>query len=144
MGHTERQEEEEYEEKTMTDMVPLARSVGVCNSRLNKFKVPHTNLNMASRRLVEVNPFNTGINPMTFQVVPEEDFIDSTKSFLKVELLAKKVDANNLLIGDMMVLVNNLAHSLFKQINLRLNSTLISPQSDTYHYKAFVRSMATL
>ena len=56
----------------------------------------------------------------------------------------KKDDANNILISDMMGLVNTLAHSLFKQISVRLNGTLINPQTDTYHYNAFVRLMASL
>ena len=37
--------------------------------------------------------------------------------------------------------MNNLAHSLFKQINARLNGTLISPQTDTYHYKAYIETV---
>ena len=37
-------------------------------SRLDMFKVPLTDLSMASRRLVKINPFNKGINPVTFQV----------------------------------------------------------------------------
>lgn len=125
----------------MTDMVPHARSVGVRNPRLDMFKVPPTDLSMSSRRLVKINPFNTGINPVTFQVDPQEDFIDLTESFFEVEFVAKKDDASNLLIGDVFGLVNNLAHSLFKQINVRLNGTLISPQTDTYHYKAFIETV---
>ena len=125
----------------MTDMVAHARSAGVCNPRLDMFKVPPTDLSMASRRLVKINPFNTGISPVTFQIDPQEDFIDLYESFFEVELVAKKDDASNLLIGDVMGLVNNLAHSLFKQINVRLNGTLISPQTDTYHYKAFVETV---
>ena len=37
--------------------------------------------------------------------------------------------------------VNNLAHSIIKQIDLQLNGTLISPQSDTYHYKAYLEEL---
>ena len=37
--------------------------------------------------------------------------------------------------------VNNLAHSIIKQIDLHLNGTLISPQSDTYHYKAYLETL---
>ena len=36
--------------------------------------------------------------------------------------------------------VNNLAHFLFKQISVWLNDTLISPQTDTYHYKAYLET----
>jgi len=34
-----------------------------------------------------------------------------------------------------------LAHSIIKQIDLQLNGTLISPQSDTYHYKAYLETL---
>ena len=37
--------------------------------------------------------------------------------------------------------VNNFAHSIIKQIDLQLNGTLISPQSDTYHYKAYLETL---
>ena len=41
-------------------------------------------------------------------------------------------------------LVNNIALSLFKQISVRLNGTLISPQTDTYHYKAYLETLLNL
>ena len=34
-----------------------------------------------------------------------------------------------------------MAHSIIKQIDLQLNGTLISPQSDTYHYKAYLETL---
>lgn len=33
------------------------------------------------------------------------------------------------------------AHSLFKPISVRLNGTLISPQTETYHYKAYLETL---
>jgi len=122
----------------MTDMVAHARSAGVRNPRLNMFNVPPTDLSMASRRVVRINPFNTGINPVTFQVDPQEDFIDLNESFFEVEWGVKKSDNTNLLATDVMTLANNIANTLFKQINVRLNGTLISPQTDTYHYRGTV------
>jgi len=95
---------------------------------------------MASRRVVRINPFNTGINPVTFQVDPQEDFIDLNESFFEVEWGVKKSDGN-LLAADIMGLANNIANTLFKQINVRLNGTLISPQTDTYHYKAYLEAL---
>ena len=125
----------------MTDMIPHARSAGVRNPYLNLFKVPPTDLSMSSRRFVRINPFNVGINPVTFQVDPQEDFIDLKESYFEVELTVKKDNATNLLAADVMGLVNNLTHTLFKQINVRLNGTLISPQTDTYHLKAFIETI---
>ena len=37
--------------------------------------------------------------------------------------------------------VNNLAHFIIEQIDLQLNGTLISPQSDTYYYKTYIENL---
>ena len=78
---------------------------------------------------------------MTFQVDPQEDFIDLKESYFEVELQLQKNDNTNLLVADVMGLANYLVHTLFKQINVRLNGTLISPQTDTYHLKAFIEAV---
>jgi len=96
---------------------------------------------MSSRQVVKINPFNTGINPTTFQVDPQEDFLDLNESFFEVELTVKKDNNTNLLVADVMGLANNLAHTLFKQIDVRLNGMLISPQTDMYHLKAYLEAI---
>ena len=131
----------------MTDMIPHARSAGVRNPHLNMFKVPPTDLSISSKRFVRINPFNVGINPVTFQVDPQEDFIDLKESYFEVDLSIRKGAAtvanagNALAAADVIGLANNLVHTLFKQINVRLNGTLISPQTDTYHLKAFIETI---
>ena len=128
-------------EKTMTDLVAHARSAGVRSPRLDMFNVPPTDLSISSRRWIRINQFNTGINPVNFQIDPQEDFLDLNESFFEVELTMKKDNNTNLLAADVLALVNNLANTLFKQINVRLNGTLISPQTDTYHYKAMIETL---
>ena len=123
---------------TMTELIPRARSAGVRNLRLNMYDVPDTDLSMNARRWVKINPFNTGINPVTFQIDPQDDFLDLTESEFEVEIQIKQTDGSNLVTADVIALVNKFAHTLFKQINMRLNSTLISPQTDTYHLRAFI------
>ena len=125
----------------MTDMIPHARSAGVQNPYLHMFKVPPTDLSISSRRFVRINPFNVGINPVIFQVDPQEDFIDLKESYFEVEIVMKKDNGTNLLIAYVIGLANNLVHTLFKQINVRLKGTLISPQMDTYHLKAFIEAI---
>ena len=81
---------------------------------------------------------------MSFQIDPQDDFLDLSESEFEVEIVIKKDTAGtitNLQTADVMGVINNLAHSLFKQINVRLNSTLISPQTSTYHYKAFLETV---
>ena len=58
-----------------------------------------------------------------------------------LELVLKKDNNTNLAAADQILPVNNLAHALFKQIIVRLNGTLISPQTDTYHHKAFIEQI---
>ena len=120
----------------MTDIVPVAGSAPVKNPMLNLFQVPPTDLSIWSYRMVPVYPFMTGINPIDFQIDPQEDFIDLSCSYFELDWKLKKSDGNNAAVAKKTYLINNIAHSLFKQISVRLNRTLISPQMDTYYYKA--------
>ena len=120
----------------MTDIVPVAGSAPVKNLMLNLFRVPPTDLSIWNYRMVPVYPFTTGINPINFQIDPQADFIDLSRSYFKLDWKLKKSDRNDAAAADKTYLINNIAHSLFKQISVRLNGMLISPQMDTYHYKA--------
>lgn len=93
--------------------------------------------------MVLINPFTTGINPVDFQIDPQEDFVDLSSSYFELEWELTKTAAggSNTAAADRTYLVNNITHSLFKQISVRLNGTLISPQTDTYHYKAYLGTL---
>ena len=109
----------------------------VINSALNLFKVPPTDRSIESYRMVTIQPTTTGINPMEFVVPGLDSYVDLNRSYLTMELGLKKSDGNNLVAYETLFPVNNLAHSIIKQIDLHLNGTLVGPQSDTYHYKAY-------
>ena len=128
----------------MTDIVAIAGSAGVKNPMLDLFRVPPTDISIASYRMVPISPFTTGINPVDFQIDPQEDFVNLSRSYIELEWTLKKIAAGqpaNTVAAEDTYLVNNIAHSLFKQINVRLNGTLISPQTDTYHYKAYFETL---
>ena len=125
----------------MTAVVPVPGSVGVKNPMLDLFRVPPTDISYVSYRMVPISPFTTGINPVDFQIDPQEDFIDLSRSYFEIQWNVKKGDGNNTTNATKTYFVNNLAHSLFKQISVRLNGTLISPQTDTYAYKAYLETL---
>ena len=125
----------------MTDIVPLPGSAGVKNLMLNLFRVPPTDLSILSYRMVPIHPFTTGINPIDFQIDPQEDYIDLSRSYFELEWHLKKSDGNDIAAAAGSYLVNNIAHSIFKQISVRLNGTLISVQTDTYHNKAYIETL---
>ena len=125
----------------MTQLVSHARSAGVRNPMLDLFDVPPTDLSLIASRHVPINPFTTGVNPIDFQIDPQEDFIDLNNSYFEVELRMKLDNGTDMAVGTRVTVCNNLVHSIFKQINVRLNGTLISPQTDTYHHKAFLNAV---
>ena len=61
-----------------------------------------------------------------------------SKSYFEEELLLKLDNAGNITNDKLVTICNNFIHSLFKQINVCLNRTLISPQTDMYHHKAYI------
>ena len=124
----------------MTDIVPLAGSAGVKNPALRLFQVLPTDLSVASYRMVPIHPFTTGINPIDYQIDPQEDYVDLSRSYFEIELSLKKAGGRNVVAAENTFLVNNIAHSLFKQITLK-QIMLISPQTDTYHYKAYLETL---
>ena len=116
----------------------LIKSSAVQNPTLNLFDVPSTDYCLLESRYVPINPFTTGIHPIDFQIDPQEDFINLAKSYFEVKLQLKLDNNGNIANDTLVTICSNFIHSLFKQINVRLNGTLISPQTDTYHHKAFI------
>ena len=125
----------------MTDLARHARSAAVRNPRLDMFQLPPTDLSMAAVREVRINPQTTSIHPIVIQVEPSTDFINLDRSYVEVELQLKTTGAANIVEATRIQLANNLAHTLFKQISVRLNGTLMSPQTDTYHYLAMIETL---
>ena len=117
------------------------RSEGTVNPALRIFKVPPTDISINAYRMVTIQPTTTGINPMEFIIPGLDDFVDLGRSYFTMELRLQKSTNDDLVANQKLWPVNNLAHSIIKQIDLQLNGTLISPQSDTYHYKAYLETL---
>ena len=124
-----------HDKKKMTQV--STKSATVQNPSLNIFDVPSTNYILVESCYVPVNPFTTGKHPIDFQIDPQEDFINLAKSYFEVELQFKLDNNGNIANDTLVTISDNLIHS-FKQINVCLNGTLISPQTDKYHHKAFI------
>ena len=117
------------------------QSTRVISPALRVFEVPPTDISIESYRMVTIQPTTTGINPMEFIIPALDDHVDLNRSYFTMQLRLKKSDGNNVADADKLWVANNLAHTIIKQIDLSLNGTLISPQSDTYHYKAFLETL---
>ena len=116
-------------------------SVPKFNPRLDLRKVPPTDVSMASYRMVPIQAFTTGINPVVFQIDPQTDFVDLSRSHFELELTLKKSNGDDLVAAENLFPANNLSHTMFKQIIVKFNNTLMSPSTDTYHYKAYLETL---
>ena len=85
---------------------------------LNLFRVPPTDLSISSYRMVPIHPFTTGINSIDFQIDPQEDYIDLSRSYFELDWKVQKTGPANVVAAENTFLVNNIAHSLFKQISV--------------------------
>lgn len=124
----------------MTEFSRYARSRKVTNPRLNMFQLPNTDMSIKATRELPINPSSAAVEPFHFEF-ESQGFLDLDHSYIELDLRMMKSDGNALAIGDVLVLANNLAHTLFKQIDVRLNGTLITPQTSLYHQQAFIETL---
>ena len=116
---------------------------GSVNSAFNVFKIPPTDLSAVKYKYVKVSPQTSSLTPIEIYVVRQSECIDLSRSFIEIDAGFKTdADANWTSQGDdvdkLLCPINNLAHSLFKQINVKCNGTLFTEYVDMYHYKAYI------
>ena len=113
-------------------------------SELDLFTVPATQTSIESGNWVEYNPISSladGV-PIEFSVSGSgQDYIDlaNTQLYVKAEI----VQANGTAIDDTHQVgpVNLLLHSLFSEVDFKLNDTLISSTNNTYPYRAYIETL---
>ncbi|PFX14492.1 Uncharacterized protein F54H12.2 [Stylophora pistillata] len=103
-------------------------------------------LSTVTSRFMKVSPQTSSITPIEVYVPNQTEFIDLTRGFVELDLAFKTTGNANLTsraddVNRMLSPVNNIAHSLFRQINIKLNVTLITEQVDMYHLKAYIQTL---
>ena len=121
-----------------------ARSRECTVSQLDLFKVPGTQTAVEASIYSECQPVNTisENTPIEFNLVGTGDeYIDinSTILFLRAQLL--KGDGDPIDDTDQVGPVNLFMHSLFSQVDIKLNETLISDTNNTYPYRAYLETL---
>ena len=120
------------------------RSAECTISQLDLFKLPATQTAVEASIYSECQPINTisDTSPIEFNLVGTGDEyvdINSTLLFAKVQLL--KADLTPIGADDRVAPVNLFLHSLFSQVDIKLNETLISDTSNTYPYRAYLETL---
>ena len=111
------------------------------NTGLNLYSVPSTDTSLLQgARWVEYSPAVPKVDPIEFTVPKGTSFIDLSKTQLFITLKITQADGTDLDVQTV-GLINNPLHSIIKQFSIRLNGTLITEQSDTYAYRAYIETL---
>jgi hypothetical protein len=113
-------------------------------SELDLFSVPPTQTSIESGTYVEYRPISTLTDgaPIEFDVTSSgDDYLDFASSYLHVKAKIERANGDALVPADTVGPVNNLLHSLFSQVDVSLNGTLITNSSNTYHYRAYLENL---
>lgn len=115
-------------------------------SELDLFTVPPTQTSIESAGYVEYNPISSISDgtPIEFYIGGSgQDYTDLANTQLYVR--ASIVTNNNAPITDQNHVgpINLLLHSLFTEVDIKLNDTLVTTTNNTYPYRAYLESLLT-
>ena len=113
-------------------------------SELDLFSVPATQTSIDSGVYVEYHPISsiTSGAPIEFDVTASgDDYLDFANSFLYVRAKITRDNGDNLDAADTVGPVNNFLHSLFAQVDVSLNGSLVTSSMNTYAYRAYIETL---
>lgn len=83
--------------------------------------------------------------PLEFEILPTaEEFIDLSNTYLDLQFKITKPDDTNLAATDVVAPVNNILHSLFSDVSISLNNTVIEGGNFNYSYKAYLYNLLSM
>jgi hypothetical protein len=106
-------------------------------TELDLFEVPPTQVSFEAARIVEYYPISVIDNgPIEFFISGSSDeYIDLSQTFLYIKA---KVDQTN---AKTHAPANNLLHTMFQQVDVSLNETLVTASVNTYPYRAIMETL---
>jgi len=113
-------------------------------SELDLFSVPPTQTSMAQGSWVEYHPMTTVTDgsPIEFDISGTgEDYIDFANTMLYVKAKVTLNNGNDLAANAAVGPVNLFLHSLFSQVDISQNGTLITASTNTYPYRALLETL---
>ena len=112
------------------------------NSALKLFQIPPIDTSISSARwqpYYSESRIQRG-SPIELNIETNPDYIDLSKCDMKFKLKITKANWTD--IADTKVIsINDFLHFMIKQMSIKLNNTLVTQQSDTYAYKAYMESL---
>ena len=113
-------------------------------SELDLFGVPPTQTSTEDAQWVEHQPMASleSGGPIEFLLPGWVDTcLDIASSYLHVQAKGSKFNGTPLDPDNAVAPVNNWLHSLFSQLDVYLNGTLVTPSRNTYPYRAYIETL---
>jgi len=108
------------------------------------FTVPPMQRNVEYGKYVDYHAINTLAEgaPIEFEIpAAGEEYMELCNSMLYVRLKVIQQNGNNLAADAVVSPVNLFLQSLFSQVDISLNGTLVTTASDTYGYRAYIEML---
>ena len=119
-------------------------SSGVPLPRLDLFGVPPTQTMIEKDIVTEHRPITT-LDPSSFVQFEiqssMDEYIDMEKLYLYLKIKVKKPDTNTSNYFNLIAPINNLLHTMIKQIDIFIGDQQITSSSPTYAYKAYIETL---
>ena len=113
-------------------------------SELDIFAVPPTQTSIENGRWVEHQPLTSldSGGPIEFVIPGTGDaYLDLANTYLLIRAKVVRGVGTDLAADTPVAPVNNWLHSLFSQVDVYLNDTLVTPSSNTYPFRAYVHTV---
>ena len=113
-------------------------------TELDRFTVPPTQNCISDSHVVEHQPMaslDSG-GPIEFLIPGSgDDYLDLANTMLHVQAKVTRANGHELDADEPVGPVNNWLHSLFSQVDLSLNGTLVTSSTNTYAYRAYIETL---
>jgi hypothetical protein len=113
------------------------------HSGLEIFSVPPTQSAVEDGQFVEIHPLASLAPgaPIEFSLSGSgEEYLDLFNTYLHVRAKVTLPNGDNIPLDAEVAPVNYYMHSLFSQVDVSLNDTLITPSENTYPYRAYLEA----
>jgi hypothetical protein len=113
-------------------------------TELDLFGLPPTQTAVLSGREIDHHPVAsvTDSGPLEFHVSGSgDDYLDLSHTYLQVNACIKRANGAALVDDEKVGPVNLWLHSLFSQLDISLNNTLVSSSTHNYAYRAFMETL---
>ena len=113
-------------------------------SELNIFSIPATLTSMDCGGYVEYNPISSigDGTPIEFDINGSgQDYIDLATTQLYVKAKIVTADGGDIAADAVVGPVNNFLHSLFTEVDIKVNGTMVSSANNTYAYRAYLENL---